>query len=121
VHTRSYAGLLSVTFGVGALIANVLVMILRRVKHRGGWRIVTILAALHGAWMLVAVALVAYEFNHDDRFYFGSRYGSSFIMACVSSGLNWLVALQVLVLGVTVGSTPPERAPLLGGVRRTIH
>ncbi len=70
-----YAGLLSVTFGVGALFANVLVMISRRVKHRGGWRIVTILAALHGAWMLVAVALVAYEFNHDDRFYFGSRYG----------------------------------------------
>ncbi len=42
-------------------------------------------------------------------------------MAAVSSGLNWLVALQVLVLGLTVGNTPPERAPLLGGVRRTIH
>ena len=67
--------MLSVTFGIGALFANVLVMISRRVKHRGGWRIVAILAALHGAWMLVAVALVAYEFNHDDRFYIGSRYG----------------------------------------------
>ena len=72
---HSYAGLLSVTFGVGGLVANVLVLSSRRVKHRGGWRIVAVLAALHAGWMLVAVALVGFEFNHDDRFYFGSRYG----------------------------------------------
>lgn len=41
-------------------------------------------------------------------------------MAATSSGLNWLVAALVTALGLTVGNTP-ERTPLLGSVRRTIH
>ena len=41
-------------------------------------------------------------------------------MAATSSGLNWVVAGLVATLGLAVGSDP-ERAPLLGSVRRTIH
>ncbi|KAI5474313.1 hypothetical protein MNV49_003622 [Pseudohyphozyma bogoriensis] len=100
--TAAYATQLSLVFGSTAILANIIITLSGRQKRETGWRLVAGLMFLHAACLIVAMALVAREFNHDSRFYTGSRLDTSFIMATTAWSLD-VVAVVVLALFGAIG------------------
>lgn len=70
-----YAQQISLIFGAAAILASFVVLLGGRAKSESGWRVVAGLMGLQAACLILSTSLVAYEFNHDDRFYYGSKLG----------------------------------------------
>ncbi|KAK5168136.1 uncharacterized protein LTR77_006704 [Saxophila tyrrhenica] len=86
---------LSLMFELACIVGYVTILFGGRVVRESGWKILSGLLGLVGVAQLVAMALVAYLYDHDNRFFVGWELGKSWVLCTVS----WC-ALFVNALGV---------------------
>jgi len=80
------------------LIANLVLLVGSKQKRETGWKILSILLAVSAAVQCAAMAIVAYLYDHDDRFYLW-HLDNSWILCTVS----WS-ALAVAAAGVAAAA-----------------
>ncbi|KAF1354831.1 hypothetical protein BDV97DRAFT_289962 [Delphinella strobiligena] len=90
---------------LATLVAFAVVLLGGRDKRDGGWKIVSPLLALVAVTQLVSMALVAFLFDNDGRFFTGYKLDRSWILCTVS----WCVLL-LDAIGITAAANimPPE-------------
>lgn len=99
--TAGYAQQLALVFGAAAILGNLAVLLGGRLKRESGWRIVAGLLSAHAALLIVSTSLVAHEFATDDRFYYGSRLGQSYIMSTSAWAIDVVCILGLVAVGVS--------------------
>ncbi|KAL1583785.1 hypothetical protein WHR41_07126 [Cladosporium halotolerans] len=94
-----------VIFEVAILVAYVVILVGGRGTREIGWKILSPMIMVVAAAQLVAMTLVAYLYDHDNRFFVGWALDKSWILCTVS----WIVMLFDAV-GVVSASflLPPE-------------
>nr|POF01343.1 hypothetical protein CFP56_21291 [Quercus suber] len=95
----------SLVMEVVCALAYVTVLVGGRSAREGGWKMVAGLLGLVAVGQLVAMALVAYLYDHDNRFFVGWELDKSWILCTVS----WsVIAVNVVGLLSAVFFLPPE-------------
>ncbi|KAM0708900.1 hypothetical protein Q7P35_002936 [Cladosporium inversicolor] len=79
----------SVIFELAVLVAYVVILVGGRGTREVGWKILSPLLMIVAASQLVAMTLVAYLYDHDNRFFVGWALDKSWILCTVS----WIVLL----------------------------
>jgi len=83
---------LTVVVELASLVAFAVVLLGGREKREGGWKMVTGLLGVVVLLQCAAMAIVAFLYDHDNRFFVGWKLDTSWILCTVS----W----TVLVLNV---------------------
>ncbi|KAI9727784.1 MAG: hypothetical protein M1834_007931 [Cirrosporium novae-zelandiae] len=87
------------------LIAYIVILAGGKQKRETGWKILVVLLGLGGAILCAAMAIVAYLYDNDDRFFVGWKLDVSWILDTVS----WSVlVLSALVVGGAAMLLPSE-------------
>nr|POE56236.1 hypothetical protein CFP56_50780 [Quercus suber] len=95
----------SLVMEVVCALAYVVVLLGGRGAREGGWKMVTGLLALVAAGQLVAMALVAYLYDHDNHFFVGWELDKAWVLCTVS----WsVIVVNVVGLLSAVFFLPPE-------------
>jgi len=76
-------------FELVTIVAYVVVMVGGKQKRETGWKVVVFMLVLVGVVQCAAMAIVAYLFDNDDRFFVGWKLDDSWILCTVS----WCIAL----------------------------
>jgi len=71
------------------LVAYVVVLLGGKQKREIGWKVLTFLLVLVGGLQCASMAIVAYLFDNDDRFFIGWKLDKSWILCTVS----WSIAI----------------------------
>jgi len=89
-----------------ACVVSLVITLLGGVRSRAyGWRVVCALMGLAACAQLAGMAIVAYEFDHDERFFPGWKLDVSWILCTVS----WCVlALTSTGIGISACVLPSE-------------
>ncbi|KUJ15730.1 uncharacterized protein LY89DRAFT_618302 [Mollisia scopiformis] len=74
---------------LATLVAYVVVLAGGKQKRENGWKVLTFLLVLVGALQCASMAIVAYLFDNDDRFFVGWKLDKSWILCTVS----WSIAI----------------------------
>lgn len=76
-----------------------------RQKRESGWKVLSFLLLLTGVVQCAGVAIIAYLYDHDDRFFPGWRLDTSWVLCTVS----WVIcALCACGLGISAYVLPSE-------------
>ncbi|GAB7333983.1 hypothetical protein MBLNU13_g06087t1 [Cladosporium sp. NU13] len=94
----------SVIFELAVLVAYIVILVGGRGTREVGWKILSPLLMVVAAAQLVAMTLVAYLYDHDNRFFVGWALDKSWILCTVS----WIV---LLLNGIGVTSAAYLLAP----------
>ncbi|WPH01253.1 Hypothetical protein R9X50_00409100 [Acrodontium crateriforme] len=74
----------SVIMEVVCVVAYITILFGGRQSREAGWKIMSGLLGLVAAGQMIAMALVAYLYEHDNRFFVGSELGKSWVLSTVS-------------------------------------
>jgi len=74
---------------LATLVAYVVVIMGGKQKRETGWRILVFMLMLVGVVQCASMAIVAYLFDYDDRFFVGWKLDKSWILCTVS----WSIAV----------------------------
>jgi len=74
---------------LATLVAYVVVILGGKQKRETGWRILAFMLMLVGVVQCASMAIVAYLFDNDDRFFVGWKLDKSFVLCTVS----WSIAV----------------------------
>ncbi|KAK5133742.1 hypothetical protein LTR08_007392 [Meristemomyces frigidus] len=80
---------------LACVVAYIVILVGGRQAREEGWKVLSILLGLVAVGQMIAMALVAYLYDHDNRFFVGWELDKSWILCTVS----WIV-LAVDTLGV---------------------
>ncbi|KAA8896877.1 hypothetical protein FN846DRAFT_900216 [Sphaerosporella brunnea] len=95
----------------GAIIlAFITILMGGRTKRESGWKIMSFLLLLVAMMQCTSMALVAYLYDWDDRFFIGWRLDISWIFTTVSWSVAFLLAVGLALSGLLI---PPENGYLL--------
>ncbi|EMC92152.1 hypothetical protein BAUCODRAFT_126159 [Baudoinia panamericana UAMH 10762] len=75
---------LSVVMELACVIAYITILVGGRASREAGWKILAVLLGLVAAGQLIAMALVAYLYDHDKRFFPGWVLDKAWILCTVS-------------------------------------
>ncbi|RDL37518.1 Uncharacterized protein BP5553_04951 [Venustampulla echinocandica] len=90
---------------MATIVAYVMVLSGGKQKRETGWKLLTFLLVLVGLLQCTAMAIVAYLFDNDDRFFVGWKLAKSWIFCIVS----WVIAIiSAAALSLSVYVFPPE-------------
>lgn len=103
---RSVGFLMSfaVVLELAGAVTYVLILLGDKRMRDYGWKVVAGLLALCALSQCAAMAIVAFVFDHDDRFFVGWRLDTSWILCTVS----WAVLLMSAAGTVAAGWCLPE-------------
>ncbi|QIW94818.1 hypothetical protein AMS68_000336 [Peltaster fructicola] len=87
---------LALVLELACVVAYITVLYGGRGAREVGWKIVVPLLSLIAAGQLIAMALVAYLFDHDERFFIGMELDKSWALCTVSWTVLLLNAAGVL-------------------------
>jgi len=74
---------------LATLVAYVVVIIGGKQKRETGWKVLAFMLMLVGILQCASMAIVAYLFDNDDRFFVGWKLDKSWILCTVS----WSIAV----------------------------
>ncbi|CAK3766113.1 hypothetical protein DOTSEDRAFT_70280 [Lecanosticta acicola] len=96
---------LSIVVELACVIAYLTVLVGGRSSREAGWKMVAGLLSIVAVGQIISMALVAYAFEHDNRFFVGWELDRSFVLCTVS----WVVLL-VNAAGVVAAAflLPPQ-------------
>lgn len=86
----------TVVFELAVLIAYITILVGGRGAREAGWKMLAGLLSVVAGGQIIAMALVAYLYDHDNRFFIGWELDKSFVLCTVS----WAV-LVINAFGVT--------------------
>jgi len=87
------------------MVAFIVILAGGRAKRENGWKMISLLLLVNVAVQCVAVSLVTYLYDYDDRFFEGWKLDLSWIMATVSWCVTVLLAAFISISGWLL---PPE-------------
>ncbi|GAA96406.1 uncharacterized protein L969DRAFT_89119 [Mixia osmundae IAM 14324] len=102
--TAGYVTSLSIVFGLGAILSIILVMFGGRKRRQEGWKVCSVMISLHAAFQILATAIIAQLYNGDDRFWYGTKLGSSFVLTTISWSLDIVLVVAILAGGYIASS-----------------
>ncbi|KAK3070898.1 hypothetical protein LTR53_009643 [Teratosphaeriaceae sp. CCFEE 6253] len=85
----------SIVIELACVVAYIVILVGGRSSREAGWQVLASLLGLVAAGQMIAMALVAYLYDHDHRFFVGWELDKSWVLCTVS----WTV-LTVDVLGI---------------------
>jgi len=95
----------SVIIQLATIVAFIVVILGGRQTREYGWKVVCSLLAVTTLAQCASMAIVAYLFDHDERFFPGWQLDTSWILCTIS----WIVALLTGVgIGVATYALPEE-------------
>ncbi|KAI9809129.1 MAG: hypothetical protein M1825_002418 [Sarcosagium campestre] len=87
------------------LVTYITVLIGGRKTRETGWKLLTTLLFITGAVQCAAMAIVAYQFTHDEKFFAGWKLDLSWFLCIIS----WSVlVLSAVGVGLSAYILPPE-------------
>ncbi|TVY78416.1 hypothetical protein LSUE1_G003709 [Lachnellula suecica] len=92
-------------FELVTIVAYCVVILGGKQKRETGWKVLAFMLMLVGIVQCASMAIVAYLFDYDDRFFEGWQLDKSFIMCTVS----WSIAvISAAFLSLSAFVLPPE-------------
>ncbi|RDW91140.1 hypothetical protein BP5796_02305 [Coleophoma crateriformis] len=92
-------------FELATMVAYVVVILGGKQKRETGWKILGFLLVLVAVVQCAAMALVAYLFDNDDRFFVGWKLDKSWILCTIS----WSIAIiSAALISLSAFVFPPE-------------
>lgn len=90
---------------MATVIAYIVVILGGKQKRETGWRVLSFLLIIVGVVQCAAMAIVAYLFDNDERFFVGWYLDKSWVLCTIS----WSIAIvSAGVLSVSAYILPPE-------------
>jgi len=103
-RTSGYLAQLSLIFSIASLIGILVILVppfAGRKRREQGWKLIAGLIGLCVLTECAAASLIAHLYNTDNRFWGGSRLGTSFILATVAWAVNAILCFALIIVGVS--------------------
>ncbi|MDI1485198.1 MAG: hypothetical protein OHK93_000335 [Ramalina farinacea] len=77
-------------------IAYIVIMAGGKQKRESGWKVLTVLHAVVAVLLGASLSIIAYLYDHDDRFFPGWRLDTSWVLCTVSFAAVFLIGAGLL-------------------------
>lgn len=94
-RTTGFLMSFAVIIELATLVAYITVILGGKQMRDSGWKVVCTLLGLCTVVQCASMALVAYLYDNDDRFFVGWRLDTSWILCTVSWSVTFLTALGI--------------------------
>ncbi|KAF2772998.1 hypothetical protein EJ03DRAFT_324048 [Teratosphaeria nubilosa] len=95
----------SVIMELAVLVAYLTILVGGRASREAGWKVLASLLSVVAAAQVIAMALVAYLYDHDNRFFAGWHLDKSWVLCTVSWSIIAIDALGIVAAKLVL---PPE-------------
>ncbi|KAK6329771.1 hypothetical protein TWF696_003634 [Orbilia brochopaga] len=104
-RTTGYLMDLAVSLEVLIIAAYVIILIGGRERREKGWKLLSSLLFVNVALQLIAMSLVSYVYENDERFFVGWKLDVSWVLCTFSWGITLIIAGMIAMVGWLL---PPE-------------
>jgi len=98
-RTTGYLMNLAVSLEVVIIAAYIIILIGGRERREKGWKLLSTLLFISVALQIVAMSLVSYVYENDERFFVGWKLDVSWILCTLSWGITLVIAGLIAMVG----------------------